>query len=166
MDDWRTPAGHRRGAGRNTATAGRCSRTPRWVHQHCKWASRGCSSECRHDKARVQNTALTLVPHDLLQTTVCTDGVLGCTQHDGREINCSGPGGAIGFPFRYRHDKSHIKLHACMKPFRHAEAPPATGAYFTRAFGRGVIMQGGGYTGDVTVTEAYFTRALSRGAIM
>ena len=53
-----------------------------------------------------------------------------------------------------------------MKPSRHAEAPPFTEAYFTRAFGRGVIMQGGGYTGGVTVTEAYFTRALSRGAIM
>ena len=53
-----------------------------------------------------------------------------------------------------------------MKPSRQAEAPPFTEAYFTRAFGRGVIMQGGGYTGDVTVTEAYFTRALSRGAIM
>ena len=43
---------------------------------------------------------------------------------------------------------------------------PFTGAYFARAYGRGVIMQGGGYTDDVTDTGAYFTRALSRGAIM
>ena len=57
-------------------------------------------------------------------------------------------------------------IQTCMKPLWHAEGPSATGAYFTRALGRGAIMQSGGLTGDVTVTGAYFTRAVSRGVIM
>ena len=66
--------------------------------------------------------------------------------------------GVIGLPFRYpgallrlpalrrdADDKSHIKrIQACIEPPRRADGPSSTVAYFTRATGRGVIMQSGG----------------------